>query len=202
MKKIFTYIAMAMIAMTAFTACEPIEDWEDRHEARTLDGNWTGYIDTYYYDRWGLSGKTYETTMRFVSSGMGATSGRGYEVDYDTRSPFNDYASCEFSWSIVNGVITLLYDDSMWYPVYITNYSLYRDYFAGYINDGTRRDIRFKLENVTFGYWDTYRSYYDDYYYDDYYYSRTRSADSTNVAADSIAAVSKGKSIASGAFAK
>ena len=90
----------------------------------------------------------------------------------------------------------------MWYPVYITNYSLYRDYFAGYINDGTRRDIRFKLENVNFGYWDTYRSYYDDYYYDDYYYSRTRSADSTNVTADSIAAVSKGKSIASGAFAK
>ena len=55
---------------------------------------------------------------------------------------------------------------------------------------------------MNFGYWDTYRSYYDDYYYDDYYYSRTRSADSTNVAADSIAAVSKGKSIASGAFAK
>ena len=202
MKKMYTYLMMVLMlsmATTTFTSCET----EDQYEADVLiAGDWQGYLGAYYYDRWGLTGNTYETVSRFCANGNGVTSGRGYEVDYDTRSPFNDYAYCEFSWSIVNGVITLLYDDSMWYPVYITNYSLYRDYFAGYINDGTRRDIRFKLENVNFGYWDTYRSYYDDYYYDDYYYSRTRSADSTNVTADSIAAVSKGKSIASGAFAK
>ena len=201
MKKMYTYLMMVLMlsmATTTFTSCET----EDQYEADVLiSGDWQGYLGAYYYDR-GLTGNTYETVIRFCANGNGVTSGRGYEVDYDTRSPFNDYAYCEFSWSIVNGVITLLYDDSMWYPVYITNYSLYRDYFAGYINDGTRRDIRFKLENVNFGYWDTYRSYYDDYYYDDYYYSRTRSADSTNVTADSIAAVSKGKSIASGAFAK
>ena len=202
MKKMYTYLMMVLMlsmATTTFTSCET----EDQYEADVLiAGDWQGYLGAYYYDRWGLTGNTYETVIRFCANGNGVTSGRGYEVDYDTRSPFYDYAYCEFSWSIVNGVITLIYDDSMWAPVYITNYSLSSSYFSGYINDGTRRDIRFKLENVNFGYWDTYRSYYDDYYYDDYYYSRTRSADSTNVAADSIAAVSKGKSIASGAFAK
>jgi len=143
-----------------------------------------------------------DEVFRFCTNGAGATSGRGYEVDYDTRSPFYDYAYCEFSWSIVNGVITLLYDDSMWYPVYISNYSLYRDYFQGYIDDGTRRDIRFRLKNVRFQYWDTYQGYYDGYYYDDYYYSRTRSADSIAVANDSLPVVNSGKSILSGAFAK
>ena len=69
------------------------------------------------------------------------------------------------------------------------------------MNDGTRRDIRFRLENVRFGYWDTYR---DGYYYDDYYYSRATRAesDSIEVSTDNIPVVNNGKSIASGAFAK
>ena len=118
-----------------------------------------------------FSGNTYETVIHFGGNGYGATSGRGYEVDYDTRSPFYDYAYCEFSWSITNGMITIIYDDSMWWPVYISNYSLSNNYFVGFMNDGTNRDIRFKLKNVRFGYWDTYQSYYydDDYYYDYYY---------------------------------
>ena len=200
MKKIYTYMMMVLMATTStmsFTSCET----EDQYEAEVLiAGDWQGYLGAYYYDRWGLSGNTYETVIHFCSNGYGATSGRGYEVDYDTRTPFYDYAYCEFSWSIINGVITLIYDDSMWYPVYISDYSLYRDYFAGYINDGTRRNISFRLENVRFDYWDTYRN---GYYYDDYYYSRTRAAgnDSTTVAPDSIPVVNNGKSISSGAFA-
>ena len=202
MKKIYTYLMMVLMlsmATTTFTSCET----EDQYEAEVLiAGDWQGYLGAYYYDRWGLTGNTYETVIRFCTNGAGATSGRGYEVDYDTRSPFYDYAYCEFSWSIVNGVITLLYDDSMWYPVYISNYSLYRDYFQGYIDDGSRRDIRFRLKNVRFQYWDTYQGYFDGYYYDDYYYSRTRSADSIAVANDSLPVVNSGKSILSGAFAK
>ena len=212
MKKMNTYLLMALMlsmATMTMTSCET----EDQYEAGTLiNGDWQGYLGAYYHDRWGLSGNTYETVIHFSSAGCGATSGRGYEVDYDTRSPFYDYAYCEFSWSIVNGVITLIYDDSMWSPVYISDYTLYSDYFAGYMNDGTRRDIRFELDNVRFGYWDTYRSYYEDdyYYYDDYYYSRTRAADSTLTAPadstmlptpDSIVVVNNGKSIVSGAFA-
>ena len=51
MKKFFTYTAMIILTMTLFTSCdiEFWEDMEDRSEARTLDGTWTGYIDTYYY---------------------------------------------------------------------------------------------------------------------------------------------------------
>ena len=209
MKKMYTYLLMVLMlsmATISFTSCET----DDQYEANLLIvGDWQGYLGTYYYDRWGLSGNTYETVIHFCGNGSGATSGRGYEVDYDTRSPFYDYAYCEFSWSIVNGVITLIYDDSMWNPVYITNYTLHSDYFSGYMNDGTRRDIRFKLTNVNFSYWGTYSSYnngyYDDeYYYDDYYYSRTRSAgsDSTLVAHPaSVPVVSNGKSTLSGAFA-
>ena len=65
MKKFFTYTAMVIMMTTLFTSCdvEFWEDMEDRSEARTLDGTWTGYIDTYYYDRWGLTGESYRTTM-------------------------------------------------------------------------------------------------------------------------------------------
>ncbi|MBO4463036.1 MAG: hypothetical protein J5797_02450 [Prevotella sp.] len=202
MKKIYTYMTMVLMlsmATMTFTSCE----MDDQDEARILiAGDWQGTLGAYYYDRWGLSGNTYETVIHFCENGYGATSGRGYEVDYDNRSPFYDYAYCEFSWSVVNGVITLIYDDSMWTPVYISDYSLSSSYFSGYMNDGTRRDIRFRLENVRFGYWDTYR---DGYYYDDYYYSRTTrdaESDSTTVSTDSIPVVNNGKSIASGAFAK
>ncbi len=205
MKKIYTYLMMAMMLSTAtmtMTSCET----DDQYQADTLiSGDWQGYLGTYYYDRWGLSGNTFETVLHFCSSGMGATSGRGYEVDYDTRSPFNDYAYCEFSWSIVDGVITLLYDDSVWTPVYITDYRLSSSYFAGYMNDGTRRDIRFELKNVRFGYWDSYRKgYYDDYYYDDYYggyYARTRAAGDSIQTATPATDATPGKSIMRGAFA-
>jgi len=203
MKKMYTYLTMLLMlsmAASTLTSCET----EDQYEAEVLiAGDWQGSLNTYYYDRWGLTGNTYETTIRFCSNGQGSTSGRGYEVDYDTRSPFYDYAYCEFTWSVVNGVITLIYDDSMWTPVYISDYSLHNHSFCGYINDGTRRDIRFSLTNVRFDYWDTYRSYCDGYY-DEYYYARTRaaSADSTTTPSDSIPVVSNGKSILSGAFAK
>ena len=207
MKKFYTYMMMVLMlsmATVSLTSCET----DDQYEADTLvTGDWQGYLGAYYYDRWGLTGNTYETVIRFGSSGYGATSGRGYEVDYDTRSPFYDYAYCEFTWSVVNGVITLIYDDSMWAPVYISDYSLSKSYFSGYMNDGTNRDIRFRLENVRFAYWDTYRNgyYYDDYYYDDYYYSRATRADesdSTAVSTGSTPVVNNGKSILSGAFAK
>lgn len=194
MKKIYTYLMMAFVLSTAtmtLTSCET----DDQYEADTLiTGDWQGYLGTYYYDRWGLSGTTYETVLHFSSSGMGATSGRGYEVDYDTRSPFNDYAYCEFQWSIVDGIITLIYDDSVWTPVYITQYHLSSSRFSGYMNDGTRRDIRFELRNVRFGYWDNYRyGYYDDYGYYDGYYARTRGADGSTTA-------TTGQSIMHGAF--
>ena len=62
MKKMYTFLTMAMMTMTMvlFTACGfevwhddqyYADDYNDSSEARTLDGTWTGYIDTYYRDR-------------------------------------------------------------------------------------------------------------------------------------------------------
>ena len=67
MKKLFTFLTMMMVVTTTtlFTSCDTrfwVDD-EDREEARTLEGTWSGYIDTYFYDRFGVSGDTYRTTM-------------------------------------------------------------------------------------------------------------------------------------------
>jgi len=160
------------MAALSMTGCQS----EDQIESNVLvDGDWQGYLDVYYADRWGWTGTTFETVMHFYCNGYGATSGRGYEVDYDTRFPFRNYVYSNFSWSIVRGLITLMYDED-WAPVYISQYTLAPDYFAGYMDDGTHRSIRFEFANVNFPYWSRYQGYYygdyDPYYepnYDPYY---------------------------------
>jgi hypothetical protein len=59
MKKLFTYFLMATLAVTMLTSCEP----EDEQIARTLEGDWSGTMEDYYYNRWGslLSGGNYKT---------------------------------------------------------------------------------------------------------------------------------------------
>ena len=161
MKKIYTYLTMAFIALVTFTSCE-VDD--DSYRARTLDGTWTGYIETYYRDRWGWTGSNYRTTMYFER--RGAYGGVGYEVDYNMDNRYGDRYFCEFEWDVYNGEICINYADS-YNPVYIYDYDLYDDLFEGYMDDGTNRDIYFKL-------------YYDgnfdwNPYYDYYYYASTRS---------------------------
>lgn len=141
MKKIFTLMTMAVLTVTLFTGCDTVDN-SDRREARTLEGTWTGTIDSYYTDRWGLVGNTYRTTMRFFRDN--AYGGTGYEVDYDYRSPYDDYYYCEFQWTVDYGDIIIRYADS-WNDVYICDYALYSDYFEGYMDDGTRRNIYFQL---------------------------------------------------------
>lgn len=154
MKKFYTYIAMFMM-MTMFTSCdrEFWADLEDRQEASTLSGTWTGYIDTYYYDRWGLTGESYRTTMYFERDN--AYSGWGYEVDYDLNSRYSDYYYCEFEWEVYYGSIRIRYADS-WNDVYINDYQLSNNRFEGYMDDGTTKDILFRLtydSRFDWGYW-------------------------------------------------
>ena len=158
MKKLFTYpkiMMMALAAMMSFTSCDPRfwEDMEDREEARTLEGTWTGYVDTYLYDRFGVKGDSYRTTIYFErENGYG---GWGYEVDYNLYSRYDDYYYCEFDWEVVNGQIRIRYADS-WNDVYIYDYSLGDSYFTGYMDDSTSRDIRFQLSydgHFDWGYW-------------------------------------------------
>ena len=98
MKKLFTYLTvmMALAAMPLFTSCDVRfwEDIEDREEARTLEGTWSGYIDTYFYDRFGVSGDSYRTSMYFEREN--SYGGWGYEVDYNVNSRYDDYYYCEF----------------------------------------------------------------------------------------------------------
>lgn len=155
MKKFFTYMTVALVALTTFTSCEE----EDDYIAQQLrDSDWEGYIDTYYSSRWSLSGNTYQTVMHFESRGAYYTSGRGCEVDYDTRSPYSNYAYCTFSWAIVEGNIILIYDDSMWNTVWISKYHLSSSNFYGYIDDGTGRNIRFDLASTVYNEWGNYRT--------------------------------------------
>ena len=179
MKKIYTYLMMAALtmgAMTLFTGCEEEDDYIAQ-QLRNCD--WQGYIDVYYQSRWRLSGDTYETVMRFESRSEYFTSGRGYEVDYDTRSPYRDYAYCTFKWFIVDGEITLIYDDSRWNPIYITNYRLSSTDFYGYIDNGTGQRIQFDLRSSQYSDWGYYDNpgSYGGFWDQQYYYARTRSAD-------------------------
>ncbi|MBE6260103.1 MAG: hypothetical protein E7107_04650 [Prevotella sp.] len=158
MKKLFTYLTvttMALVATTMFMSCEVsyYDDIEDREEARTLEGTWTGYIDTYMYDRFGISGDSYRTTIYFERDNR--YGGWGYEVDYNLYSIYDDYYYCPFNWEVVNGEIIIHYADS-WNDVYIYDYSLSAYNFSGYMDDGTSSEIRFNLRydgSFDWGYW-------------------------------------------------
>lgn len=147
MKKIYTFMMVALVGMM-FTACEERywydtpEDRYDRDEAYVLEGNWTGYVETYLYDRFGLRGNSYRTTMHFDR--YDNYGGIGYEIDYDLNSPYEDYYYCDFEWEVVNGEVIIYYADS-WNPVYIYDYGLTSERFWGYMDDGTSKDIRFEL---------------------------------------------------------
>lgn len=179
MKKLYSRImllATMMAAMMTFTSCED----EDDYIAQQLrDRDWQGTVEAYYSDRWGLSGSTYATVMRFESRGTWYTSGRGYEVDYDTRYPTRDYAYCTFSWCIVEGDIILIYDDDVWSPLYILDYGLTDAHFYGYIRDSSKRRIRFDFDNRAYDGWGNYNRNggYGDFENQRWFRSRTRTDD-------------------------
>lgn len=146
MKKINTYLTIAILALmatTVFSSCDRLwDDIEDQEEAYTLEGTWTGYIDTYLNDRFGLSGDSYRTSMYFEREN--SYGGWGYEVDYNMYSRYSDYYYCEFRWEVVSGTIRINYADS-WNTVYIYDYTLTSNHFFGYMDDGTTRGIVFDM---------------------------------------------------------
>ncbi|MBQ9357678.1 MAG: hypothetical protein IJT98_10390 [Prevotella sp.] len=164
MKKILSrmmMLATMMAAMTVFTSCE---DDDDYIAQKLRDKDWQGYVGNYYQSRWGISGNQYSTVMRFWSKGSYYTSGKGEEIDYNTYSRYQDYAYCTFRWFIVDGDITLIYDDDIWSPLYITDYSLYSDRFRGYIQDVGSGRIAFDFySNPEGSSWNS--TYWDDYNY-------------------------------------
>ena len=179
MKKMFTMLMMAMMALMTFTSCE------DEMIADTLEGSWKGnmYISTYW------DGRTYDATyteITFLKDPFCFKNGSGYWVDYYSNAPW-DYVANHIDWTVSNGVIHVYFieEDT---SIDIYDYRLNSNRFVGTLNDyGTLVD--FDLYNVSHPY-----NYYDDYYwgydgwYDDYYWARTRGA-----AADSTTTVEKPK---------
>ena len=186
----YTYtklMIVALMAMTAFTSCSSND--EDGYIASTLrNHDWKGTISEYYKSRWGFSGSEFSTVMRFESKDAYYTSGRGYELDCNLSSPRENYAFCSFKWFIVDGDITIIYDDAKWDPVYIIDYELNSNNFYGYIYNGSNSKILFDLQSATFDDWD--------------YYRRKGYRDFTNTYMARELAEPDGISVASGIFAE
>ncbi len=158
METVFNYTKMmfvAMMTMVVFTGCTKDEDGYIASSLRSSD--WQGKITEYYQNRWGINGSEYSTVMGFESKDYHYTSGRGYELDYKTSSPKENYAFCTFKWFIVDGEITIIYDDDKWNPTYIVDYQLSGNSFYGYIYNGSDRKIQFDLEKTKFTEWDYYK---------------------------------------------
>ena len=181
----FPLILSAVVAILSLCSCEKTDSYI-ADQLRNRD--WQGYIGAYYSDRWGITGDEYATVMHFTSNESWYTSGRGEELDY-SRLSRNDYAYCTFKWFIVDGEITLIYDDSKWDPIYIIDYSLTDSRFQGYIYDGSNRRIQFDLRNEGYNDWGYYKGNkgsYGDFSDQRYYRSRELKEllDSTSDAAD------------------
>jgi len=194
MKTMYIYIKLMFIAMMTMVtfACSSNDD--DGYIASTLrNSDWQGKITDYYQNRWGISGSEYSTVMRFDSEDAHYTSGRGYELDYKTSSPQENYAFCTFKWFIVDGDITLIYDDDKWNPIYIVDYQLGHSSFYGYIYSGTDRKIRFDLAKTTFADWDYYRKRGSHTFNTDYKAPQLKNKDGVSIANGIFAEILKSK---------
>ena len=164
MKKIFTMLTMAMMAL-AFTSCE------DEYIADTLEGTWSGNM--YISSEW--DGRYYDATSTEVTllrDPFCFTSGSGYWVDYYSNAPW-DYVANHIDWRVKNGVIYVYFvEDGD--RIEIRDYRLSHNRFVGTIYDaGQIVDFDLYCVDRPSDYWDDYRWGYDSWY-DDYYWARTR----------------------------
>ncbi len=170
MKKVFSTITMIMLAMLAFTFTS-CEDEAIAYDLAGANGKvWSGTISAFYNTRYGWSGDHYGTTIEFYCDENHWRRGWGYEVDYDLNTD-KGYKS-RFRWEVHNRDIILTYNDNVYEPVYIREYTLSENYFEGYIEDGTGREIRFRLNLIHNFDWD-----YDGYNYYGPYYAKRNTTD-------------------------
>lgn len=199
MKRLYSLITVMLIGIASLCTLTSCED-DAQEVAYTLEGSWTGYLDTYVEDRWGVSGEEYRVTFTFIRNNSnqsdydGSTSGRGIEIGYNVNDRYCDYYRSIFSWYVEDSygafnnkpTIVITYDDGCWNPIYIYDYRINGNRFNGYMDDGTNRDISFDL-------------YYDGGF--DYNDWRDYSQRSVTRGGDSVNVVDNGKSVRSGIFA-
>lgn len=140
MKKFYTNIAVALMAvltMTAFTSCD-----EDSDIAYDLDGIWQGtIIGDYYSDRYGTTRTDYDTEIRFYQNGVFSRSGTGYEIDRESWS--GRISEFDFDWTVNNGRIYIAYSDGYkivirdWETYYMGSTMRFRGYFEDYYTGET-----------------------------------------------------------------
>ena len=173
MKKIFTMLTMAMMAL-AFTSCE------DEYIADTLEGTWSGNM--YISSEW--DGRYYDATsteITFLIDPFRFTKGSGYWVDYYRNAPWGNYVANHINWSVSNGVIYVYFvEDGD--RIEIRDYRLSHNRFVGTIYDaGQIVDFDLYCVDRPSDYWDDYRWGYDSWYNYYSYWARTRtSIDETN----------------------
>lgn len=169
MKKFYTSIAVALMAvltMTAFSSCE-----NDEQIAYDLSGEWQGYMGESYYDYWGYENYAeYYTVMHFYRNdyyrnsysnySYGATSGQGEQIDYPRYSysgqPYYRY----FRWRVDWGTIYIDYDTGE--EVRIYSFSINNRYFSGTMEYFDRYGNR--LSVADFDFTKTYDFNWDTYY--------------------------------------
>ena len=167
-----------MLGAFVFSSC----DDEDIEQSMALSGQWRGDFGMFYdyVDRHGTvyTFDSYDTRITFTPSYSRARYGRGTQVDYYDRGPY-EYQYYKFSWSISNGSLYLDYDYEHQLDTRISNYHMTNDYFAGtFANSGTT----FRLYKIADYYnWTPYVNAYGfgsrndwDYGYP-YYAPQTRS---------------------------
>lgn len=137
------------MAMT-FTGCD-----KDSVEAFVLEGTWSGYLETYYQDCWGVTNQTYRTAMYFKQEST--YSGYGYEVDYDTSNRYQGYYYSEFTWTIRDQTIYINYRNNQFSSVRIYDYKLNLATFRGRMDDGNNRDIYFDFSPTSSFDWTPYQ---------------------------------------------
>lgn len=141
MKKIYTLLMMTFM-VTTFTSCER----EDEQIARTLEGNWEGTMNEYFYSRWGnyLTGSRCYTYFQFVRTN--STSGYGTERDQDE---YGNEIERSFTWNV--------------------NYEYGYDYYSDYFDIYLRYDSRYYVYDAFQDQEYEYRSgFYDAVIYDAY----------------------------------
>lgn len=139
---------MALMSLT-FTSCD-----EDSDIAYTLDGSWSGYMNTSvsYNDR-----KYYSSTAD-ITFNAGYDSGDGYWLDSYSNAPW-DYVANRITWQVRNGMIYIYFRDTREDAV-IRNYHLDDRYFYGEIEfNSTNAWIEFKFVKTSSPNWNRYYWY-------------------------------------------
>lgn len=161
MRKLYTILAILMMAMTTFTmtSCD-----EDDDIAYTLDGVWEGNM----YMQSSYNGRVYQSSysmLQFDQDPYRYAQGTGRWIDYYSNAPWDYYASY-IDWRVVNGEIQI-YSRKEGVTYYITDYRLNGRYFEGYIDDGYN-NVYFELTKTASRNWDDYD--WDGWHYYDYGY--------------------------------